>query len=231
LKKEKLENIKYIGEEALNAYNGSSSLRFVISSIPYIGGIIDTILTTNAQEISSRRLNDFFNQLSNRMTEVEEKLIDLEFIKSEEFYDLLFKIIESSQRTRIDEKRKLYSQILCNACKINKEDVNPEFYINVINELTIEELIVAKKLYELKVSGEYKNIVSKNHTAGDGSMGTAQVLTYTELEINHEELPFILLRLQKAGLIKEITGTYMGYSGGGYELTETFKKLMNSLIF
>jgi len=44
-----------------------------------------------------------------------------------------------------------------------------------------------------------------------------------------EDIPFILLRLERCGLIKEITGGYIDYTGGVYIITDVFRKLMKFL--
>jgi len=40
---------------------------------------------------------------------------------------------------------------------VENRELNPEFYLDIINELTIEELLVAKKIYELKMTDKTKN--------------------------------------------------------------------------
>ena len=40
---------------------------------------------------------------------------------------------------------------------------------------------------------------------------------------------FIFSRLERNGLIKEVIGTYLGYYGGAYIITDTFRDLMSFL--
>jgi hypothetical protein len=40
---------------------------------------------------------------------------------------------------------------------------------------------------------------------------------------------FLLKRLEKSGLIKEVLGLYLGYKGEVYVITEFFRKLMGYL--
>lgn len=224
-----IQKAKDLMEEGIGLYNDSSVLRLSIIGIPVIGTVIDTIITTEGQKISYKRLLDFYNQLSNEVSLINDRVIDLEFVKSEEFYDLLLKMSEASMKTRNEEKRKLYSKILATACSNKEIKTDPEHFFNVIAELSVEELLVAKKLFDLKTSEDYNRIVKENYREGSGSVKTSLVLSLTELEIPKEDYEFILLRLQKVGLIKEVVGSFMGYTGGSYELTETFKKLMQVL--
>jgi hypothetical protein len=44
--------------------------------------------------------------------------------------------------------------------------------------------------------------------------------------LGDEEFRIALLKLTNAGLIKEIVGMYMDYTGGLYSITPTFQSLM-----
>ena len=46
-------------------------------------------------------------------------------------------------------------------------------------------------------------------------------------KLSWNELSFHLHNLEHAGLLSEITGTYIGYLGGVYRITSTFKKIMS----
>ncbi len=226
--KANIEQAKYLGKESTLLYSDSSALRICISGIPAIGPIIDTLLSTKGQAIGYNRLLEFYNELNKEIQSIDEKIIDLEYVNSEEFYDLLMKLSESSIKTRSSEKKKLYAQILKNSCINSDIKMNPEYFIDIITELSIEEFLVGKKLFELKNSGDYTKLIQDNYD-GKNMMKTSDVLALTDVIIDKEDLDFILLRLQKVGLIKEVTGSYMGNTGGSYELTKTFAKIMTIL--
>ena len=216
---------KYLTEESALLYSDSSALRICISGIPAIGPIIDTLLSTKGQTIAYNRLLEFYNELSKEIQSIDEKIIDLEYVNSEDFYDLLMKLSESSIKTRSNEKKKLYAKILKNSCTISEIKTNPEYFIDIITEISLEEFLVGKKLFELKNSGDYTKLIHE-HYDGKNMMKTRDVLALTDITIDKDDLDFILLRLQKVGLIKELTGSNMGYTGGSYELTKTFAKVM-----
>jgi len=224
--KANIEQAKYLAEESVLLYNDTSPLKLCVLGIPTLGPVIDTILTSKGQKISYNRLLNFIKELESEIKGIDEKLINLEFIESEEFYDLLVKSIEASLKTRHNDKRKLYATILSNCCILEKEDLNPEFFLNIITELTIEELIVAKKLYKLKTTNGYKQLIKKNQERSDYIKQDKDVLALTDLPIDKDDYTFILLRLQRVGLIKEQTGMIIGYTGGVYNITETFTKLI-----
>ena len=224
--KANIEQAKYLAEESVLLYNDTSPLRLCVLGIPTLGPVIDTILTSKGQKISYNRLLEFIKELETEIKSIDERLINLEFIESEEFYDLLIRAIEASLKTRHNEKRKLYATILKNRCLVEKEDLNPEFYLDIINELNVEELIVAKKLFELKTTDGYENLIKENKEKSEYIKQDKDVLALTDMPIDKDDYTFILLRLQRVGLIKEQTGMIIGYTGGVYNITETFRKLM-----
>jgi hypothetical protein len=193
--------------------------------ITAVGPIIDTLLSTKGQTIAYNRLLEFYNELRKEIQSIDEKIIDLEYVNSEDFYDLLMKLSESSIKTKSNEKKKLYARILKNSCIISEIKTNPEYFIDIITEISLEEFLVAKKLFELKNSGDYDKLIN-DHYDGKNMMTTSDVLALTDITIDKDDIDFILLRLQKVGLIKELTGSYMGNTGGSYNLTKTFTKIM-----
>jgi len=44
-----------------------------------------------------------------------------------------------------------------------------------------------------------------------------------------EDIPYVLQRLERSGLLHEITGSYVDYKGGVYTVTKVFRKLMGYL--
>lgn len=218
---------KYLAEESILLYNETSPLRLSILGIPKIGSFIDTILSSKGQQISYNRLLGFINALENEIAKIDERLINLEFLESEEFFDLLSKIFEASLKTRHEEKRKFYARILANRCITTDIKINPEFFIDTICELKIEELLVAIKIFEIKTTDLYKRLQSEFQ--GDRKKlytRDRDVLALTDLNIEAEDYKFILLRLERFGLIKEKATKITGYNSEQYELTETFVKLM-----
>jgi hypothetical protein len=49
--------------------------------------------------------------------------------------------------------------------------------------------------------------------------------------MNETDFKISLYKLSRAGLIKEIVGTYVSYTGGHYLITPAFKRLMNFIKY
>jgi hypothetical protein len=185
-----IEQVKYFAEESILLYNDTPVVRSAIVQIPKIGTIIDIFLTSRGQQITYKRLLGFINDLQNEINAIQGKIDDLSFFESENFYDLLIKAIEASVKTRHDEKRQIYAKIL--ASSYDYDNSNSESYIDIFSELSIEEIIVAKKMYEFRTTdkdrfGEIKQEIRGNQ---DIPLTDKDVLAYLELGIPKEDFEF-----------------------------------------
>jgi DNA-binding MarR family transcriptional regulator len=159
------------------------------------------------------------------MDTLKENMIDRAFLESEEWFDLVVKTFDSAARTRDSEKISLYSRIIRNSViQSNRKTHDPEEYLMVLSELTPREVKLAKAIYAQQKDGQKENENELLWVYGKGWKNLA-----AEAGLDGNDLVFLLKRLERTGLIKEITGTYLDYEGGVYVITEVFRKLMNYL--
>ncbi len=213
--------------KAAEYYTQNAELRTAICSIPHIGSAIDVFVATKGQNIIQRRVRSLIENLSSNMSKLEERKVDKEFLRSEEFFELIVRAFEYAARTKDDEKIGLYAQILRGAVNMDnkKEEHFPEEYLEVIKELTPVELKVAKAIYEQQ--SEYKpdaDEITVNEPQWVQSKGWSELTT--KCGLSWPELYLILNRIAGTGLIKEIVGPYYEYTGGVYIITPLFKKIM-----
>lgn len=214
--------VKY-GEELLEKYNENSALRVVASLII---GPLDTFLSSEGQKIVQRRMISLLNCLKIEMKSIREETINKDYLESEEFYDLVFMAFEAASRTRNNNKIQWYAKILKNSFIKEKDVFLPEDYMNILKELTEDEIQVASELFRRQ--GKKKLEDFENQMAFAKGCGWDTFQDY--LNVTHpRKYLFILSRLEKSGLIKEITGTYQDYDGGIYFITDTFRDLMEFL--
>ncbi len=211
-------------EGAIEVYSQNTVLRTTISSIPFIGGPLDVLLSSEGQKIVQARVMQMFKNLKREMRCVQESMIDKKYLESEEFFDLILRGIEAATKTRDREKVHLYAKVLRGAVTIqNREEFSPEEYLSILTELTSREIEVARVIYEQ----------SERTPNTDGLQWIAEKklpqLSARCRSIPREDLQFILLRLQPSGLIRELVGTYFDYTGGTYIITKVFQKLMHYL--
>jgi hypothetical protein len=215
-------------ESAAITYSQNTALRTAISLVPGIGPTIDLILSSGGQNIQIKRICNIISILKTEMTKIDETGIDKKFLKSEEFYDFLMRTFESCSRTRHREKVILYCKILGHSVLIDNvsERSSTEDFIGFIDELTLKDLKVGMKIYEQQNDMPEKFDFEENTELKFAVRRGWHDIMYM-CDLNEIDFGITLGKLARTGLIKEIVGMYMGYKGGLYLITPTFKKLMN----
>lgn len=206
-------------------YANNSILRGIVNLVPYVGGAIDTVLSIKADQLHTQRVEALFTALEEEMGLINIDKVSSEYFESEEGMDLLISTVEAAKKTKNKEKIKLYAKILRGATTLQAGDLepHPEVYLAILAELSLRELTVAKLIYDFQKEEYQANSglselqwVSKSWKEFEQA---AQVFVGNELD-------FVLQRLSKTGLIREITGTYFDYMGGVFTVTLTFRGLM-----
>jgi len=226
---EKPSTDKYISDKlkpAIEKYSENTILRASISTIPFIGILLDVFLTTKAQKIINDRTMSLFDKLKEEMDTLEDRIIDKDYMNSEEFIELFIRTIGASAKTRNKEKIKLYAKLLKGAIKFqDRKKYSPEEYLQVLSELTIKELEVAKAIYRQQKQEKRKD---------ENELQWALRCGWEELEkecpsIPEEDFRFIFLRLRKSGLIQDLQNSYFYSKKVVFLISDVFRKIMKYL--
>lgn len=133
-----------------NAVIGATKGLF--SSIPIIGSII---IGAYDGCLSSRHA-DFIEQLSNRINSLQNEKIDMEYLKSEDFQDLLMKGYNLRMEHRSKLKAKfIYGTLIESLCKDRDHRFSTslkESFLAILDQLTDEELEFLSEFVE----GQYR---------------------------------------------------------------------------
>jgi hypothetical protein len=214
-------------DHAIEKYTEQSVIRAAITAIPWVGGPLDLLISSKGQKIVEKRILLLLEELKKQMKEITEEMINKEFLDSEEWFDLVIKALDSAMKTRSELKVKLYAQILKNAViESGQEEYSPEEYMYVISELTPKEIEIASVIYKVQ-TGESKN-EGENELQFVDRINWKQIVC-KECNITMDDLPLFLNRIESTGLIQEIVGMFVGYGGGSYIITPSFKRLMEFL--
>ena len=184
---------------AVEEINSDPVINSLLVSVPVLGPIIRELIGAKASKIAQRRLIDLFTGIEAKIATIKDNELDKEFFETEEFFDLIFKAMRFSSETRHKEKIDLFAGIVGNACRNGaRVDCDPEWYLQIINELAVVEWQVAVGLYNLQAphAGEYNEPYywEKNHS-WHGLDGI--------INIQKNEIKMILFRLQNFGLVVE----------------------------
>lgn len=192
-------------------YKGSlyTALRAAVNAIPIVGGSIDAVLSELVGRNSEKRMLSLIEELEKEFEQLHEEVINKEFIKSDEWTDLIRLSVEKTIRIRNENKIRAIAKIITDSAKKDKLEVDhAEDLIDILGELREEEAKVLSLIYSKKLEGI--DITSNGIEIKD------------ELPENMvNRLHFILKRLEGLGLISEFTGSMFGYSGGSFSLTKT----------
>jgi len=133
--------------QASEAYAQNTWLRALINLIPHIGSSLDIILASRG-EIHKKRMFEFLKNLKEELSNIEEEKIDKAYLETEEFSDILLKLMEASMKSRDREKIRLYAKFLRGAVLIqDRSQVPLEDYLATLVELTPIELEVARTIF------------------------------------------------------------------------------------
>lgn len=170
-------------------------LQALLNTIPGVGGSLNELLAGKGQRIMEERRDNLLLLLGKHLEAVDEQAIKKDYFDTEEGFDLLIKALDESRRTRGEEKRDLIARILAGATltKPEQDSYSPEDYLYLISDLTIQELRVARLIYEQRPD------------TNEESWNTWEAEACATLGIDRTDLHMALVRLSSTGLLQRVT--------------------------
>lgn len=107
-------------------------LRASVQAIPYVGGPLDTLLAGRAGQIHLKRVEKFTHDLANRLATVEAAAVNF---NDEAFADLMLRAFEAVARTRSDQKRSRFAEIIANQIAKSTPWEEPENAVRLLSDL------------------------------------------------------------------------------------------------
>lgn len=150
-------------QDIVQKYEDNTVLRVIISLIPYVGGSLDIALINRWSQIKQRRIEDLLAAIGTDLKGIQESSIKKDYLESEEFYDLVYQIVNNALSNRCPETRKAYakvvrSSVLNEETTANLEDIIRQ--IEVVREKDIFFLRVVKSILNSgqDLTGEFLSI-------------------------------------------------------------------------
>jgi hypothetical protein len=212
--------------QAAERYSDSVTLRAGIALIPVVGGPIDAIVTTLASRAQAQRAAVLIDALKAEASSLRDVMISKEYLESEEWLDAVVAAFEAAARTRDREQIGIYARILIGAAQVDSKDLpDPRALLHVLSELAPVEIAIARLIADMPGSIRYDEQQQARREVTEHAWSGVLAAIPAAAKAN---LVFHLKRLERAGLISELTGAFGG-SGGRHEPTPTLWRIIKFL--
>ena len=227
---------------------GASGIAGIFNPVvPAFVGALDVAITSKAQQIAQRRLDELCLAYEQEMDKISAASVDKDYIESEAFFDLVFQAWEATKRTRHNEKIRLYAKVLVGSVpQQDREQHEPEDYLNVLSSMSYREFYLASAMYEQqkerplpdedtyawmhRIGACHEFEYEYEHgVGGNKSMEKTTRWTQPAGSWPQEEFDFLIMRLQGFGLARRVTEYPLWSSYSGYIITESYRKMMEFL--
>jgi hypothetical protein len=231
---DKESKIDIVMRRIVDGYRNNPDIRNSFLQTEPLGPVIDFVITTLSQDLDKKRLVDTFLTMHEELVRINETMVDMSYIKGEEFHDNMKTLIENSIRTRDKEKIRWYCRILIGSALVDNanERRSAGDFLIFLKELTITDILVGKEIYEHQKNLPKSDISSNENTELKNVVEKGKWHDIrNNLGLTEEDFNISLLKLAQAGLIKEVIGSYMDYTGWHYQITPAFKRLMKLIQY
>lgn len=207
----------------------------MLNLIPYVGGSLVELSAGKGQQIIDERRDEFLWLLSERLEKIEEQTVKKDFFETPEGFDLLVKALDENRKTRSRDKRELYARILAGAATASPgaESSSAEEYLYIVSDLTLRELEVARKMYDLqqdyikRYMDQEGQDPRKKYTGEEPEVWHMHKEAITrDIGIDDDELMQLVNRIASTGLIDIRYINFPGSTVPTYWISPVFERLM-----
>lgn len=118
--------------ESVKKYSEENALRMAIQAVPHVGNAIEVLLSGKATLIQRNRIGHFVNELSGRMKVVDKVKANIE---DDAFMDLMLSTLEEVSRTRSEDKRRRFADIIVTQVVESHPWEDAEMAVRLISDL------------------------------------------------------------------------------------------------
>lgn len=136
--------------------SGIGVIKGIIGAVPYFGTMLNEALFDIRSRIKQKRLEDFVQNLDQKLEGIDHRLIDRAIIQSDEFSDFIESVIKKILRIKSKQKMDTFSDIL--ASTMISKNVNDygmrDIYISILANLSENEMLILEHLYRYSEAAE-----------------------------------------------------------------------------
>ena len=139
-------------QDIIQKYEGNTVLRVIVNLIPYVGGSLDVALNKWSQ-IKQRRIDELMGAINEELEGIQDDLINKSYLESDEFYDLVYQIVNNALANRCPETRIAYAKVVGAAVLNEETTANLEDIIRQVEGMREKDLFFLRALKRLLLSG------------------------------------------------------------------------------
>lgn len=130
-----------------------SILKSAFGAVPVVGQALMEVVFDGRSRIKQERINNFFKDSAEEIRRTIEHKIDFEFIKSEEFSDLLEDILHKISSNKSKAKQEHFKRLFLQAVEGHRPPDMSQTFINILGEITDAELALLAEIYNIYNQG------------------------------------------------------------------------------
>lgn len=204
-------------QDIIQKYEGNTVLRAIVNLIPYVGGSLDVALNKWSQ-IKQRRVEELLGSINEELKGTQEAAINKDYLESDEFYDLVYQIVNNALANRCPETRTAYAKVIKSAVLNEETTANLEDLVRQVAEIREKDLFFLQKVKNLLSSGTDLTGVNLFY----GVLGAGN--TYDPLECER-----MLYRFENLGLLDHPRNMITGRGMMVFDKLPLFDKLVSYL--
>lgn len=202
-------------------YTDEFMLRAQVQLIPGIGGALDTLLSGLGAQYQYERLEHFIEELNIRLQRIEERNT---IEPTEPLYDLMMQVFSEVIKTRSEEKRKLFANLVANQvvdCRMWDEAETATRLLADLTEIHIQVLDIALKVEPCDYPYKGERVLTlydrKKLAEREDAGKLPTILSELLPSLTKATTEMICSELAARGLLRDIGvggyggGTFMGY--------------------
>jgi hypothetical protein len=200
-----------------------------LSNIPDYGPMIQATASLE-RPILRRRMENLLLSINEEVQMIDRKKIDFSYFETDEFYDLVRRVLEYTARTRDKSKIRLYARILVRTPLLDNALFRPsvEDLLSILLELSTADLFLAREVFrQQRDTPENFTSIEQDELKIVKQSGWDSLPTITRM--GQSDFTLSVVKLVRTGLIRQVVGTYVSYIGDAYRITPVFRTLMRLL--
>lgn len=148
---------------------GISVIKSALGAAPYVGTLLNEIVFNYRSRIKEKRLLEFVKQLEQSIAELQDNDINYEYLKSDEFSDILEEIFKKISTTSSSEKSARFKKILIGEMTATLHTDHKLTFLDITNSITEKQIEILKEHSTIgkSIGKYYKDIELLNNQIPD----------------------------------------------------------------